>query len=78
MLVPILANYSLHLISPSNYIQAPGGTYVSFITPIGGSDGSEFLIGQDQTAAWAKVDWDEGKVGTLICFEKYWDIHDTT
>ena len=36
---------------------------MSFITPIGGSDGSEFLIGQDQTAALAKIDWDEGKVG---------------
>jgi len=44
------------------FIKVPGGTYVSFITPIGGSDGSEFLIGQDQTAAWAKVDWVEGKV----------------
>jgi len=44
------------------FIKVPGGTFVSFITPIGGSDGSEFLIGHDQTAALAKIDWDEGKV----------------
>ena len=48
------------------FLQVPGGTFVSFITPIGGSDGSEFLIGQDQTAALAKIDWDEGKVRFFI------------
>ena len=58
-------------------LQVPGGTYVSFITPIGGSDGSEFLIGQDQTAAWAKVDWDEGKVGTTNILREFVSIPDT-
>ena len=57
--------YALSILLNSNiFLQVPGGTFVSFITPIGGSDGVEFLIGQDQTAAWAKVDWDEGKVGS--------------
>ena len=57
-------------------LQVPGGTFVSFITPIGGSDGSEFLIGHDQTAALAKIDWDEGKVRFFLTAWLLWETSD--
>ena len=57
-------------------LQVPGGTFVSFITPIGGSDGSEFLIGHDQTAALAKIDWDEGKVRFFLTAWLLWEKSD--
>jgi len=44
------------------FVEFPGGTHVGFITPISGGDGSEFLVGRDQKAVYAKVDWEAGKV----------------